>query len=103
MIDPVEQFRAAMTGAGLVAPRIILPDGRLHRFASNGEPRDKAGWYVLHLDGVPAGMFGDFRSDMPSTWRADIGRKLSPQEVADCKARAEADHRARKARRQTAR
>jgi hypothetical protein len=27
----------------------------------------------------------------------DIGRKLSPQEVADCKARAEADHCARKA------
>src|SRR5437588_4352983 len=97
MTDPVEQFRATIAAAGLVPPRSMVPDGRLHRFASNGDARDKAGWYVFHGDGVPAGAFGDFRSDMSSTWRADVDRKLSPQELADCKARAEAMRRARDA------
>ena len=87
MIDPIEEFRAAMTGAGLAPPKIVLLDGKLHRFASNGDARDKAAWYVFHTDGIPAGAFGDFRSDMSSTWRADIGHKLSPQEVAARRAR----------------
>jgi putative DNA primase/helicase len=55
---------------------------RLHRFAANGKPSDDAGWYVLHDDGIPAGAFGDWRSGTSETWRADIGRRLSPQEEA---------------------
>jgi putative DNA primase/helicase len=97
MSDPVEDFRAAIAAAGLTPPKIVSPDGKLHRFASNGDARDKAGWYIFHLDGLPAGAFGDFRSDLSSTWRADIDRKLSPQELADCKARVEAMRRQREA------
>jgi putative DNA primase/helicase len=97
MSDPIEQFRAAIVAAGIVPPKIVSPDGKLHRFASNGDARDKAGWYIFHLDGVPAGAFGDFRSDQSSTWRADIDRKLSPQELADCKARVESMRRQREA------
>ncbi len=80
MANPVEQFRAAIEGAGLHPPEEIEPDGRLHRFATNGERGDDAGWYVLHDDGVPAGAFGDWRSGTNETWRADIGRPLSRQE-----------------------
>jgi putative DNA primase/helicase len=97
MSDPVEDFRAAIAAAGLTPPKIVSPDGKLHRFASNGDARDKAGWYIFHLDGIPAGAFGDFRSGLDQTWRADIDRKLSPQELADCKARVEAMRRQREA------
>jgi putative DNA primase/helicase len=97
MSDPIEQFRAAIVAAGIVPPKIVSPNGKLHRFASNGDARDKAGWYIFHLDGLPAGAFGDFRSDLSSTWRADIDRKLSPQELADCKARVESMRRQREA------
>src|SRR5262245_19932940 len=77
----IQQFRTAMQDAGLHPPRIIEPDGKLHRFASNGERGDDAGWYVLYLDGItPAGAFGDWRSGVHQKWRADIGRTALPEE-----------------------
>src|SRR5438046_2073585 len=82
MTDAIDQFRTAIQGAGRHPPEAIEPDGRLHRFASNGERGDDAGWYVLHDDGVPAGAFGDWRSGTSEIWRADIGRSLSRQEEA---------------------
>src|SRR5580704_8391131 len=97
MSSPAEQFRAAIRNAGITPPTAIIPDGKLHRFASNGKPSDDAGWYVFYGDGIPAGAFGDFRSDLSSAWRADIDRKISPQELADCKARVEAMKRQREA------
>ncbi|MFM8442029.1 MAG: DUF3987 domain-containing protein [Methylococcus sp.] len=43
---------------------------------------DDGGWYVYHDDGIPAGAFGDWRTGEQHTWRADIGRTLSPAEEA---------------------
>lgn len=87
MRERIEQFRAAISNAGLAPPEVIEPDGKLHRFASNGKRSDDAGWYVLHDDGIPAGAFGDWRTGASETWRADIGRRLSPQEEAQHRAR----------------
>lgn len=74
MNDPVEQFRKAMTDAGLHAPDEIQDDGKLHRFSPTGKNRDDAGWYVLHADGIPAGVFGDWRAGFQQNWcaKADI-------------------------------
>lgn len=60
-MQAVDQFRDAMAGAGLPVPDTIHDDGKLHRFSSNGQRGDDSGWYVLHSDGVPAGVFGDWR------------------------------------------
>jgi len=90
MREPTEQFRDAIQKAGLHPPEVIEPDGKLHRFPSNGKRSDDAGWYVFRDDNIPAGAFGDWRTGASETWRADIGRSLSPQE--------EAAHRARSAR-----
>jgi phage/plasmid primase-like uncharacterized protein len=90
MREAIDQFRTAIYGAGLNPPEVIEPDGKLHRFASNGKPSDDAGWYVFHDDGIPAGAFGDWRGGLSETWRADIGRRLSPQEEAAHRARVEA-------------
>jgi putative DNA primase/helicase len=81
--DYAGQFRDAIAQAGLTPPDAIHDDGELHRFASNGKRSDDAGWYVFHGDGIPAGSFGDWRSGISQTWRADIGRKLSPFEAAE--------------------
>ena len=62
--ETIEQFIAAIENAGLTAPEAIEADGEIHRFASNGTPRDNAGWYVLFGDGLPAGRFGCFRSQI---------------------------------------
>jgi putative DNA primase/helicase len=68
MSDAVDQFRQAIAAAGLTPPDTIHADGAIHRFSTNGKPRDDSGWYALHLDGVPAGSFGDWRGGMQSTW-----------------------------------
>ena len=88
--DAVEQFRDAICAAGLTPPKAIEADGELHRFSSNGKRGDLAGWYVLHGDGIPAGVFGDWRSGLSETWRADIGRGLTDDEREQQRQRLEA-------------
>jgi len=80
-----DQIRQAMASAGVTPPATIALDGKLHRYqtGSKGQPgHDKPGWYVFFPDGVPAGMFGDWRTGVSNTWRADIGRELTSDELA---------------------
>lgn len=79
--DPIEQFRAAMAAAGLTAPAELAPGGRIHRFSTNGKRGDSSGWYLLHIDGVPAGAFGDHRRGFSQTWCAKDRESLTPQEL----------------------
>ena len=83
MREFIEQFRNAIRSAGLEPPEVIEADDKLHRFASTRKRGDDAGWYVLHADGIHAGSFGDWRTGFSQTWRANIGRKLTPAERAD--------------------
>jgi putative DNA primase/helicase len=92
-----EQFRDAIWAASLTPPDAIVDDGKLHRFAPNGKKRDDAGWYVLHADGIPAGVFGDWRTGQSETWRADVGRTLTPAEDAAHRERVAAMRREREA------
>lgn len=80
-----EQIREAMLAAGIRPPATIELDGKLHRWqtGSKGKPGyDKPGWYVFFSDGIPAGMFGDWRTGVTGSFRADIGRPLSIEEEA---------------------
>ena len=104
--DTISQFRDALLDAGLTPPDVIEADGQLHRYRVEG---DKAGsknaYYVLHLDGRAAGMFGNWKTGLRSTWAAD-GKRMSEAErkafsrlieAARLKAQAErrAEHEAR--------
>lgn len=96
MNRPEEGFRAAIERAGLAPPTEIIGDGQLHRFASNGERGDDAGWYVLHANGgIPAGAFGCWRVGIEETWRADVGRELTTEEERAHRERAAAARKAR--------
>ncbi len=97
MNSPTEQFRDAIQSAGLIAPADITPDGKLRRFSSSGKKTDDAGWYVLYGDGIPAGSYGDWRTGISQSWRADVGRALSPQEETAHQVRIEAMRREREA------
>ncbi len=77
----LDQFRAAFERAGIEPPAQILDDGELHRFPTNGNAADDSGWYVLHGDGIPAGAFGDWRTGATHSFRADIGRELTREEL----------------------
>ena len=98
----IEQFRAAIEAAGMVPPDYIEDDGALHRFSSNGKAGDKSGYYVLHGDGVPAGVFGDWRAGLQSTWCAKLDNAMTPaerdahrQRVKNAQAQRDADEAAR--------
>jgi putative DNA primase/helicase len=59
-MDAIDQFRDAMTKAGLTPPDTIDGDGKLHRYSTDGKPSHKNGWYFLHLDGIPWGQAGSW-------------------------------------------
>jgi len=97
MNNGISQFCGAIHAAGLTPPDVIEADGKLHRFASSGKRGDDAGWYVLHGGGIPAGSFGDWRTGLSQTWRADIGRTLTPGEETAHRAKVETMRREREA------
>jgi putative DNA primase/helicase len=97
MFDAVQQFRDAIQAAGVTPPDVIEADGKLRRFSSNGKRGDGAGWCLLFGDGIPAGCFGDWRTGFTQTWRADIGRALTPAEEAAHRDKTQAMRREREA------
>ncbi|EJL77466.1 hypothetical protein PMI12_01729 [Variovorax sp. CF313] len=79
-MSATDQFLSAMEAAGLTPPDPLHADGDIHRFSPTGKRGDDAGWYVFHPDGVPAGVFGDWRSGESQTWCAKGEDELSDAE-----------------------
>jgi putative DNA primase/helicase len=69
----------------------------LHRFGPTGKRGDDAGWYVLHLSGIPAGCFGDWRTGASETWCARRDEEMSDAERLALRDRMKAAQRARDA------
>ncbi len=80
MSDPIELFRLAIAAAGLTRPDTINADGAIHRFSSNGKRGDDSGWYILHLDSIPAGVFGCWREGFSQPWCAKSGDDMTQVE-----------------------
>jgi putative DNA primase/helicase len=76
-------FADAIAAAGLGHPDIV-PDGALHRFRVEGDkPGTRNGWYVLHIDGTPAGCFGSWKLSETQTWCAVSRDQLTQAQQAD--------------------
>jgi putative DNA primase/helicase len=80
MSNPEQEFQSAMATAGLTPPDHITADGKIHRFSTNGKPRDGSGWYMLHLDGIPAGAFGCWREGFTQNWCAKSDNAMTESE-----------------------
>lgn len=79
-MNPIDQFRDAMYQAGITPPASVDADGLLHRFDVDGDRRNsRNGWYALHLDGRPAGVFGSWKTGQSEKWTAD-GQQLTDGE-----------------------
>lgn len=80
------EFREAMHRAGLLPPELIEADGLLHRFHADGDRSGtRNGWYLLHLDGRAAGIFGSWKSGLRATWAAGGRRLTDPEREAFAK------------------
>lgn len=76
-----EQLVDQMLSNGITPPKFgdIKLDGKINRFCASGKKGD-SGWYIVFNEGVPAGQFGDWRTGIIVSFRADIGRQLTPLE-----------------------
>lgn len=98
MIDVIQQFRDALLGRGIVPPVELLADGNIHRCDAEGKGGKGDASYLLHLDGVPAGGFENWRDGLGwQNWRADVGRTLTPAEQVAHQGRANTARREREA------
>lgn len=75
-----DHFAQAIDAAGLIPPDTIHADGQLHRFSATGKRSDSAGWYVLHADGLPAGVFGCWRTGLTEAWCSKAESTLTQAE-----------------------
>src|SRR6266545_5828259 len=82
MADTTSSFRHAIEQKGLTPPDSVIADGKLHRFASNGNRDDDAGWYVFHDDGIAAGAFGDWRTGVNEKWCGKSDTQMTAAERA---------------------
>ncbi|MEM4990884.1 DUF927 domain-containing protein [Collimonas sp. H4R21] len=80
LIDTVAQFRDALAAYNLHSPEIVA-DGAIHRFDSPDDKRGKqSAWYILHDGEIPAGAFGDWKTDLSEKWCSKSVACLSPME-----------------------
>ena len=69
MTDPVILFREAMAATFGLLDFLPTPDGEIHRFHVPGDRTgSRNGWYALHLDGLPVGVFGSWKLDHSTLW-----------------------------------
>jgi len=98
MSDALQQFRDALIGRGIVPPADLLADGIIHRCDAEGRGGKNDAAYLLHLDGISAGGFENWRDGLGwENWRADVGRTLTPTEEAAHRAQVEVARREREA------
>ncbi|MFO3233491.1 zincin-like metallopeptidase domain-containing protein [Legionella pneumophila serogroup 5] len=68
---PADEFKAALISLGaIVSGGHPIMDGNSHRIATEGDKNgEKAGFYVAHLDGIPAGYIKNNRTGAELNWK----------------------------------
>lgn len=86
-ISPREEFAEAMRSCGLiVSGEHPIMDGQKHRVAVEGGKNGALdGFYVVHMDGRPAGRIINNKTGADLKWKS-AGHALSPEESARIKA-----------------
>jgi phage/plasmid primase-like uncharacterized protein len=68
----------AVVNSGLTPPKYFDLDGKIHRFASDGDSRKKPGWYIGYMEPIPVLVFGCWKAGFTSQKRAETGVKYTP-------------------------
>ena len=103
MLDAIASFRTAASVRGLILDGEVLSDGSIHRCrVDGGKSGRKDGSYLLHLDGLVAGGFQNFRDGLGwQDWSAEPARELNAAERAELRRWSESRQQARAAEQQT--
>lgn len=90
-MSPQEEFADALRSVGCVVDGAHpIMDGKPHRISVEGDKKgERAGFYVGHLDGHPAGFIKNNRTGIDMKWKSK-GYSLDPAEKAKLQAEAAA-------------
>ena len=90
-MTPEQEFADALKSMGcMVAGEHPIMDGKKHRIEVEGDKKgEKAGFYVGHLDGHPAGFIKNNRTGVEMKWKSK-GYSLDPEQKAAMQAEAAA-------------
>lgn len=88
--DPEFAFHSFLVDNGFILDRLI-PDGRIHRIGHvDHKKAKKDGWYILFMDGVPCGIYGDWTDGGDAKkWCAKRDDELTEKELAENRRRME--------------
>ncbi|WP_131780597.1 zincin-like metallopeptidase domain-containing protein [Legionella bozemanae] len=88
-LQPVAEFKAALISLGtIVSGEHPIMDGKPHRISTEGDENgEKAGFYLAHLDGIPAGYIKNNRTGAELNWKCK-GYILTDEQKATLKAEA---------------
>ena len=95
LIDPVNGFRDAMIADGLVGPREIIADGKIHRCDAARKGGKGDAFYIYFGDGTAAGCYGDWADGEWHKWCSRAENSLSQEQKVAFRLRMEAARRAR--------
>ncbi|HAT7753348.1 TPA: DUF1738 domain-containing protein [Legionella pneumophila] len=86
---PEDEFKAALISVGaIVSGEHPIMDGKPHRIPTEGDKNgEKAGFYVAHLDGIPAGYIKNNRTGAELNWKCK-GYILTDEQKASLKGEA---------------
>lgn len=86
---PTDEFKAALLSLGaIVSGEHPIMDGKPHRIPTEGDKNgEKAGFYVAHLDGIPAGYIKNNRTGADLNWKCK-GYILTDEQKETLKAEA---------------
>jgi len=77
----IQYFQAEMSKNEINPPADIVADSHLHRFYINGDKQgSRNGWYILFIDGLPSGVFGNWKTGITSIWCAKKTEYMNRQE-----------------------
>jgi putative DNA primase/helicase len=76
-----QQFATAMQRRGIIPPKQLIADGRIHRCNLKTRNGRGDGAYLLHVNGtVPAGWLCNWQTGESENWHFETGRPLSHAE-----------------------
>ncbi len=88
-LSPIDEFKEALISLGaVVTGEHPIMDGNTHRIQMEGDKHgEKAGFYVAHVDGVPAGYIKNNRTGIELKWKSK-GYVLTDEQKSVLKAQA---------------
>ena len=81
--EVIASFRNALEAVNGPLPGEVVADGEIHRYRTDKDKRGSLnGWYVLYLDGIPSGAFGNWKTGHQETWCAVDREQMTHEERA---------------------